>query len=158
LKESEVTRTWPLALALLLAACASSEPSPNTARAEFVRDTNVIQVKISDVQPATSALLVAPDGSTYPAAGINVVRTPYTAYNPPPSVGIGIGGFGGNFGTGVGLGLPLGGPTPAYSSDQFVTSVVFAAPADYAQNWAEYRVQVQLGNRNLTLPAPNPTS
>jgi hypothetical protein len=157
LKEGEVKRSWPL-VALLIAGCASSEPGPNTARADFVRDTNVIQVKVSDVQPATAALLVAPSGATYPAAGINVVRTPYTAYNPPPSIGLGVGGFGGHFGTGLGLGLPLGGPTPAYSSDQFVTSVTFAAPADYAQNWMQYRVQVQLGTRNLTLPAPNPTS
>jgi hypothetical protein len=153
-----VKRSWPLVALLLAAGCAGTEPSPNTARAEFVRETNLIQVKVSDVQPATAALLLAPDGSTYPAAGINVVRTPYTAYNPPPSIGIGVGGFGGNFGTGLGLGLPLGGPTPAYSSDQFVTSVTFAAPADYARNWAQYRVQVQLGTRNLTLPAPNPTS
>jgi hypothetical protein len=150
-----VRRSWPL-VALLLAACASSEPGPNSARAEFIPDTNVIQVKVSDVQPATAALLIAPDGQTYPAAGINVVRTPYTAYNPPPSIGIGLGGFGGSVGGGLGLGLPLGGPTPAYSSDQFVTSVTFAAPADYPRNWLQYRVQVQLGTRNLTLPAPNP--
>ena len=147
-----------LLVALLLAACASSEPSPNTAQTEFIRDTNVIQVKVSDIQPATAALLIAPNGQTLPAAGINVVRTPYTSYNPPPSVGIGVGGFSGHVGTGLGLGLPLGGPTPAYSSDQFVTSIAFPAPADYAQNWAQYRVQVQLGSRNLTLPAPSPVS
>jgi hypothetical protein len=150
-----LNRSW-LLVALLLGGCASSEPSPNTARAEFIADTNVIQVKVSDVQPATAALLVAPDGQAFPAAGINVVRTPYTAYNPPPSIGIGLGGFSGNIGSSVGLGLPLGGPTPAYSSDQFVTSVTFAAPADYARNWPQYRVQVQLGSRNVTLPAPNP--
>jgi hypothetical protein len=150
-------RSWPL-VTLLLAGCASAEPSPNTARAAFVPDANAIQVTVSDVQPATAGLLLGPEGSVYPASGINVVRTPYTAYNPPPSVGLGVGGFGGHFGTGIGLGLPLGGPTPAYSSDQFVTSLIFAPPADYTQNWPQYRVQVQLGTRSVTLPAPNPAS
>ena len=148
-------RFWPL-FALLLAACASAEPSPNTARAAFIPQSNAIQVTVSDVQPATAGLLLAPNGSALPAAGINVVRTPYTAYNPPPSMGIGVGGFGGNFGTALGLGFPLGGPTPAYSSDQFVTSITFAPPPDYAQNWTQYRVEIQLGTRTLTLPAPNP--
>lgn len=149
-------RLWPLAAMLLLAACASSEAGPNTARAEFRRDGNLVAVNVSDVQPVTAALLIGPDEAIHPALAINVVRTPYTAYNPPPTVGIGVGGFSGNFGTGLGLGLPLGGPTPAYSSDQYVTSVTFAAPADYASRWPEYRVQLQLGERSLTLPAPAP--
>lgn len=151
-------RSWPLAAILLLAACASSGPSPNTARAEFRRDGNLVEVQVSDVQPVSAALLVGPGETLHPALAINVVRTPYTAFNPPPTVGIGVGSFSGRFGTGLGLGLPLGGPTPAYSSDQYVTNVVFSAPADYASRWPQYRIQLQLGERSVTLPAPDPAA
>jgi hypothetical protein len=153
-----VKRSWPLAAMLLLAACASSGPSPNTARAEFRRDGNLVEVQVSDVQPVTAALLVGPGEAIYPALAINVVRTPYTAYSPPPTLGIGVGGISGHFGTGLGLGLPLGGPRPAYTSDQYVTSVTFSAPPDYASRWPEYRIQLQLGERSVTLPAPDPAA
>jgi hypothetical protein len=146
-----------IALALLLAACSSDKaPSPNTAEAQFVPAANTIQVKVSDTQPASAGLLIGPDGATYPATLINVAQTPYTTYNPPPTLGLGIGGFSGHVGSGMGLGLPLGGPTPGYSSDQYVSTVTLPAPADYARNWQSYRVQVQVGNRAVTVAAPKP--
>jgi hypothetical protein len=150
-------RAMLIAAAALLAACSSNSPPPaNTAEAQFVANTNTIQVKVSDTEAASSALLVGPGGSTYPASGINVSQTPHTAYNPAPTIGFGIGGFGGNVGSGMGIGMPLGGPTPAYTSDQYVSTVTFAAPPDYAANWQSYRVQVQVGNRSVSMSAPKP--
>jgi hypothetical protein len=145
-----------LVLAALLAACSSPQPNPNPAQAQFVGDANAIQVTVSDTQPVSAALLIGADGTTYTATGIQVTQTPHTVYNPPPSLGIGLGGFGGNVGGGLGLGLPLGGPTPSYSTDQYVSTVTLPAPADYAMNWQSYRVQVQLGNRAVTIAAPTP--
>jgi hypothetical protein len=145
-----------LVVAASLAACSSPQPNPNTAQAQFVGDANAIQVTVSDTQPVSAALLIGADGTTYAATGIQVTQTPHTVYNPPPSLGIGLGGFGGNVGGGVGLGLPLGGPTPGYSTDQYLSTVTLPAPADYGRNWQNYRVQVQVGNRAVTIPAPTP--
>jgi hypothetical protein len=78
-------------------------------------------------------------------------------------VGFGIGGFGysgccNGFGSGIGVGLPVGGPTPAAVSDQYVSSALIPVPADYAQRWSDYHVQVQVGNRSLVLSAPPPAA
>jgi hypothetical protein len=146
-----------VAAALALAGCSSAPaPSANTAQAQFVPSSNTIEVQVSDTQPASSALLIGGDGRTYPATGINVTQTPHTVYDPPPTIGLGIGGFGGNIGSSLGLGLPLGSPTPGRSSDQYVSTVTLPAPADYATNWQSYRVQVQVGNRTVTMAAPQP--
>ena len=153
------------ALVLTLAACASGArvPAPNTAQARFNPQQGAVQVMISDIAPATAALLWGPDGSRYPAAAVSLLSGPHIAYNPPPTLGFGIGGFGfsgccSGFGSGLGIDVPVGQPTPAAVSDQYISSAVIPVPADYAQHWSGYRVQVQLGNRALLLTAPPPAS
>jgi hypothetical protein len=144
-----------LAVALPIAACSTSTaPPPNSAQAQIVGDS--IQVNVSDTQPASSAALVGPAGETIPAAGIAVKQTPYQTYSPPPTIGLGIGGFSGHVGSGLGLGLPLGSATPAGGSDQYVSAVTLPIPAGYAKNWQSYKVQVQVGNRLVTIAAPSP--
>jgi len=154
-----------LAGVALVSGCASGleRPAPNSALATFSRADNAVRVTVSDLQPATAAELVAPDGTRYAAAGINVVEQPHTAYNPPPTVSFGLGGFGFGgrtaIGSGIGVGVPVGGPTVAATSDQYVSSGLIPVPADYAANWQGYRVQVQLGkDRVATLPAPPPAA
>jgi hypothetical protein len=151
------------ALALALVACASGPklPAPNTAQARFDSQQGVVQVMISDLAPATAAALLGPQGDRYPAAAVTLLRGPYVAYNPPPSVGFGIGGFGFSgcctgFGSGVSFGVPVGGPTPAAVSNQYISSAVVRVPAAYAEHWSSYRVQVQVGDRALLLAAPSP--
>ena len=101
-------------------------------------------------------------GTRYPAAGIALVSGPHVLYNPPPSVGFGIGGFGfsgccSGFGSGIGVGLPVGGPTPAEVSDQYVASALIPLPPDYASNWSRYHVEVSAGAQPMNLAAPAPT-
>ncbi len=147
-----------LVLACLAAAGCSSNgvPPANTAEARFVSGSNAIQVTVSDSSPASSAVLVGPNGTLYPAAGINVSQVPHTAYNPPPTISLGLGGFGSNLGAGLGLGFPVGGPSPAYTTDQYISNVTLPAPRDYASSWQSYQVQVQLGSRVVTMAAPPP--
>ena len=152
-----------LGLVLALASCARGPqlPPPNTAQASFQPQQQVVQVMISDLAPATAAELLAPNGARYPATAVTLLSAPHIAYNPPPTIGFGIGGFGfggccSGFGSGIGIGLPVGGPTPAAVSDQYISSIVISAPADYAAHWLDYRVQVQVGNRALWLAAPKP--
>ena len=151
-------------VALALGACASRVqlPPPNTAQARFEPQQQAVRVMVSDLASATAAQLLAPDGGRYPAAAVTLLSTPYIAYSPPPTVGLSIGGFGFSgccsaFGSGVGIGVPVGGPTPAAVSDQFISSAVIPVPPDYAQHWSNYRVQVQVGNRALLLAAPAPS-
>jgi hypothetical protein len=42
-------------------------------------------------------------------------------------------------------------------SDQYIASAIIPVPPDYARHWANYRVQVQVGNRSLLLAAPPPS-
>ena len=58
------------------------------------------------------------DGRRFPAVGFSVISAPHVLYNPPPSIGFGIGGLGftgccSAIGSGVGFGVPVGGPTVA---------------------------------------------
>jgi hypothetical protein len=155
----------PLAGLMLVAGCASGpeRPAPNSALATFSPADNAVRVMVSDLQPATGAELVAPDGTRYASAGLAVVDQPHTTYNPPPTVSFGIGGFGFGghtaVGSGVGVGMPVGGPTVAGTSDQYVTSTLIPVPADYRANWQGYTVRVQLGNNRVTtLAAPPPAA
>ncbi|MBV9749778.1 MAG: hypothetical protein JO157_13295, partial [Acetobacteraceae bacterium] len=141
-----------------LAACSSGPtlPPPNSANARYDARDRAVQVFVSGLQPASAAALVSPDGTRYPAAGISLLSGPHITYNPPPSVGLGIGGigFGGccfGIGSGLGLSVPVGSPTPAEVSDQYIASALIPAPADYAGNWTAYRVEVLVGNRPMTL-------
>lgn len=148
--------TGSLLALLVIAGCASDRPEPNSAIAKFDQRANAVQLTVSDFKPVSSAELVGPDGARYAASGINVIDAPHTSYNPPPTVGFGLGGFTGNIGTGLGLGLPLGGPTPGSSTDQYVTSALIPVPADYAQNWRSYMARLQVGDRVIAVPAPPP--
>jgi hypothetical protein len=93
-----------------LAACAGPKlPPPNSAAAHYDGREQAVQLKISGLQPPTAAALVADDGARYPAAGITLVSGPHVLYNPPPEIGLGIGGFGfsgccSGFGSGLGIG------------------------------------------------------
>jgi hypothetical protein len=145
-----------VSLALLLLAGCSSTIDPNTARTKYDTGSDTIQIMVSDTQPVTTAALVGPDGTLYAATSVNVVETPHAVYQAPPSVGLGIGGWNGNVGSAAGIGLPLGDPTPSRVTDQFISTVLLPAPADYRANWPAYKVQVQVGNRALTQAAPKP--
>jgi hypothetical protein len=157
-------RTAVAGLTLLLAACANRAelPAPNTAQAHFEPQQGAVRVMVSDLAPARAAELLAPDGGRYPAAAVTLLSTPYIAYNPPPTIGLGFGGFGfsgccSGFGSGLGISAPVGRPTPAAVSDQYISSAVIPVPADYVNHWSSYRVQVLVGNRALILSAPPPT-
>ena len=151
-------------VAFALAACAGPHlPPPNTATAHFDPKSHAIQVWVSGLQPPSSVMLVAPDGTRYPASGLAIVSGPHVLYNPPPSVSFGFGGFGysgccSSFGSGIGVGMPVGQPRPAEVSDQFVVSALIAAPADYAQNWPNFRLEIQVNNRPMMLAAPPPSA
>ena len=92
-----------------LAACAGPKlPPPNSADAHYDGRERAVQLMISGLQPPTAAALVANDGARYPAAGITLVSGPHVLYNPPPQIGLGIGGFGfsgccSGFGSGLGI-------------------------------------------------------
>jgi hypothetical protein len=151
-----------LAVVGALSACAGPRmPAPNSAIAEYdVRD-HAVHVMISGLQPASAVALIGPDGSRYPAVGFSVISGPHVLYNPPPSIGLGIGGFGftgccSGIGSGIGFGVPIGGPTVAEASDQYVTSALITAPPDYGQNWSQYRLEVAAGNQAMTVAAPAP--
>lgn len=131
-------------------------------QSRFDPQVNAVRVTVSDLQPLTMADLLGPDGSRLPAAGVTLISGPHVDYKPPPSVGIGIGGFGfgsgGGFGSGLGVGLPLGGPTPSHISDQYIATAVIPVPGNYVQTWANYRLEIQVGNRPVVLAAPAPST
>jgi hypothetical protein len=118
---------------------------------------------VSGLQPASGVALVAQDGTRIAAAGVSMISAPHVLYNPPPSIGIGVGGFGfsgccSGFGSGIGFGVPVGHPTVAEVSDQYVASALIPAPADYQANWSNYRLEVNVGNQPIILPAPSPSA
>jgi len=124
-----------LAIVALLAACGPRLPPPNSAQAQYDGGQQAVQVTVSSLQPPTTVALVSPDGDRYPASGIALLSGPHVLYNPPPSISLGIGGFGFSgccsaFGSGLGVGLPVGQPTPAEISDQFVASALIPSPAN----------------------------
>ena len=156
-------RFFILVITGLLAACAGPKlPAPNSADVRYDGRDRVVQVMVSNLQPPTAAALVANDGTRYPASGIALVSGPHVLYNPPPSVGLGIGGFGfsgccSGFGSGIGVGVPVGRPTLAEVSDQYVASAQIPVPPDYASNWSRYHIEVSAGAQPMTLAAPAPT-
>lgn len=149
---------------LSLAACSGPRlPQPNTTEVRYDARNRAVQVMISGLQPASDVALVSGQGSRYPASTISPVSGPHVLYNPPPSVSLGIGGFGfsgccSGLGLGVGTSVPVGRPTPAEVSDQYVASALIPVPADYATNWANYHLQVWIGNQSMILPAPAPST
>src|SRR6476469_4678651 len=124
----ELMRYRPLALVALLAACAGPKmPPPQSAQAQYDGRQQAIQVMVSSLQPPSAVALVSAEGQRYPASGIALLSGPHVLYNPPPSISLGIGGFGfsgccSGFGSGIGVGVPVGGPSVAEVSDQYVAS------------------------------------
>jgi hypothetical protein len=140
-----------------LGACASNPlPPPNSIRAAYDRNAQVIQVYISNAQMPRGAWLVDMNGTRYPLI-LNLVSGPHVNYSAPPSIGLGLGGFGWNVGGGAGVGFPLGSPHPTSVDDQFVASAGIEAPSDFPQHWSQYRVVVDLGTQAFEVPAPSPT-
>ena len=151
-------------LVFSLAACSGPRlPQPNTTEVRYDARNRAVQVMISGLQPASEVALVSEQGSRYPASVISPVSGPHVLYNPPPSVSLGIGGFGftgccSGLGLGVGTSVPVGRPTPAEVSDQYVASALIPVPSDYATNWANYRLQILIGSQSMILAAPAPSA
>jgi hypothetical protein len=131
-------------------------PPPNSIRATFERSAQIIQLYVSNAQIPRGARLVDANGDQYPLP-LTVVSGPHVNYSTPPSVGLGLGGFGWNVGGGAGAGFPLGSPHPVGVDDQFIASARFGAPADYLQHWSQYHLVVDLGSQTLEIAAPSPT-
>ena len=150
------------AVVAVLSACSGPKMSaPKSADVRYDQRERAVQLMVSGMQPASAAALVANDGARYPASGIALISGPHVLYNPPPSIGLGIGGFGisgccSGFGSGVGVGLPVGRPTPAEISDQYVASALIPVPADYAANWTTYHLEVSVGEQVMRFTAPSP--
>jgi hypothetical protein len=149
---------------VVLGACSGPRlPAPNSIDARYDSDDRAIQVMVSSLQPPSAATLVSEQGDRYPASGIALVSAPHVLYSPPPSIGLGIGGFGisgccSGFGSGVGVGFPLGGPRPSEISDQYVASALIPVPTDYAARWSHYHLEVSVGGQSVTLAAPPPSA
>ena len=141
---------------LALSACANNPlPPANGVRATFDPSAQAIQVVVSNAQAPRDAFLVSADGKQY-AAVLTLVSSPHVNYSAPPSIGLGLGGFGDGIGGGLGFGVPLGGPRPTGVDDQYVASAQFGAPPDYAQHWAQYHIELHVGAQALEIPAPAP--
>lgn len=138
---------------LSLAACAGPRlPGPNTPEVHYDAKDRAVLVIVSGLRPASDAALVSRQGLRHPAPTISLVSGPHVLYNRPPSVSLGIGGFGlsgccSGFGSGLSVGLPVGPPTPAEVSNQYVALALIPVPADYAANWVSYHLQVSVGPR-----------
>jgi len=63
-----------------------------------------------------------------------------------------------SIGSGIGFGMPVGGPTVAEASDQYVTSALINVPPDYQQHCAQYRLDVAAGNQRMAVAAPAPAT
>jgi hypothetical protein len=155
-------RIWVVLAALALDACGSNAlPPPNSVQSQFDPQASAIRIIVSDLQPLFAANLIAPDGSRYPATAVTLISGPHVDYRPPPSLGIGIGGFGfsgccSGFGSGVGVGFPLGQPTVSHVTDQYVGSAVIPVPVKYTQSWRAYHLEIEVGDRPVVLSAPAP--
>ena len=150
-----------LVLILSVAACSGPTlPPPNGAQVTYDGRNQAVQVIASSVALPTAAALVSASGIRYQAPGLSLLSGPHIAYNPPPTVGLGVGGlgFGGccGFGSGVGIGVPVGRPTVADVSDQYVVSALIPTPADYRTNWPSYHVEITTGAQPVVLAAPAP--
>ena len=149
-------RNLVVVCALALSACAGNPLTPaNGARATFDSSAQAIQMIVSNAQAPHDAALVSGDGTHFPVV-LTLVSAPHVNYSEPPSIGLGLGGFGNVIGGGLGFGVPLGGPRPSGVDDQYVVSAKFGVPSDYAQRWASYHLEVSVGPQRIDLPAPSP--
>jgi hypothetical protein len=119
-------RYGPVALFLCigLGACASNPlPPPNSIRTTYDRNAQAIQVYISNAQMPRDAWLVDVNGTRYPLI-LTLVSGPHVNYSAPPTIGLGLGGFGWNVGGGAGVGFPLGSSLIARSLSRSSCSLV----------------------------------
>ena len=145
-----------LFLCTSLVACSSNPlPPPNSIRATYDREAPAIQVYISNAQMPREAYLIDEKGTRY-ALILTPVSGPHVNYSTPPTIGLGLGGFGGNVGGGAGVGFPLGSPHPTSVDNQFVASSRLLPPPDYLQRWSQYHVVVDFGTQAMEVPAPSP--
>jgi hypothetical protein len=96
-----------------------------------------IAPRISGLKPPSAAALVADDGARYAAAGVTLVSGPHVLYNQPPVIGLGMGGSACQDAAAAldrtwAQASPVGRPTPAEISDQYVASALIPVPPDYA--------------------------
>ena len=117
---------------------------------------------VSNLQPPTAVALVANDETRYPASGIALMSGPHVIYNPPAlwsaSGSAALGSQDAQrlrFGNWIGV--PVGRPTLAEVSDQYVASAQRPAPPDYTSNWSRYHIEISAGAEPMTLAAPAPT-
>jgi hypothetical protein len=144
---------------VLTAACSGPRlPAPNTALAVYDGHNRAVQVTVSSVAPPTAVILVSNTGARYQAPGLSMLSQPHVLYNPPPSIGFGLGGIGFSgccgFGSGIGADVPVGRPTPAEVSDQYIVSALIAVPSDYAVNWTSYHVEIASAVQTMSISAP----
>ena len=150
--------------AMLLAGCSSSS-SPTVEGADFDLDWDdgeIIVVELEDVRSFDQAVLVAPDGTEFPAFSMERDRETSTQA-VQPSVGTGVSGGSNGVGVGVGLSIPLGGFDDDTSVD-YRTRAQIRVPdmAAYRASWQQWTLRIHqpmediYGERTLTLPAPKP--
>jgi hypothetical protein len=159
-----------LAAALALSACAGdSDRAKNQAAAKPYRAAfeagfpDVILVEVTDDLPVTKASLVAPDGRTIEAQGIDTDRRRRGGGGISPSFGVGVGGGSSSgVGGGVGIGFPIFGSGGSAVSDEYhsIARIRLDDVAAYRAGWQRTQVKLQLGEapdgREVVLPAPAP--
>jgi hypothetical protein len=150
---------------LLVAACGGSGPAPlpvDQVTASFPPHgiTDVIVIDATDRLPLRGAMLIAPDGSTVPADGIDVNARPRSAYGLAAAADPTHGGIGDLVQTGP----P---PVPSVQSEgQLLTTISKASitlpdPVAYRRDWLHYRIRLDFGSppgavETQEIPAPEP--
>jgi predicted small lipoprotein YifL len=142
-------RTLTLAPLLLLAACGGSGPAPlpvDQVTATFPPHgiANVIVIDATDRLPLRAATLIAPDGSTIPADGIDVNARPRSNY----TLGTRTDPTHSGMGDVIQTGPP---PIPSVQSEgQLLTTISNASitlpdPVAYRRDWQQYRIRLDFG-------------
>ena len=151
---------------MLLAGC-SSNSSQTVENPDFDLDWDdgeIIVVELEDVRSFDQAVLVAPDGTEFPAFSMERDRETSTQA-VQPSVGTGVSGGSNGVGVGIGLSIPLGGYDDEESID-YRTRAQIRVPdmTQYRASWPEWELRIHqpmediYGERTLVLPAPEPPS
>jgi hypothetical protein len=144
-----VRRTLMLLPLLLAAACEGSGPAPlpvDQVTASFPSHgiTDVIVIDATDRLPLRAATLIAPDGSTVPADGIDVNARPRSTYGLAAAADPTHGGIGDLVQTGP----PM---VPSIQSEgQLLTTISRASitlpdPVVYRRDWQHYRIRLDFG-------------
>jgi hypothetical protein len=142
-------RTLILISLLLVAACEGSGPAPlpvDQVRASFPPHgiSDVIVIDATNALALHAAMLIAPDGSTVPADGIDVNARPRSQYGLAAAADPTHGGIGDL----VQSGPPL---IPSiHSEGQLLTtisrsSITLPDPVAYRRDWQRYRVRLDFG-------------